>query len=183
MSVNNISDEQLMLDYQEGKEASFTLLYQRYQRRLFGYLKSKSLDNQMVEEIFQNVWIRLHRTRFRYDSKFKFSAWFFTLAYSVMIDVLRKEKRFRNPEPLDDGKIAYVEGSSVQSDLENKDTLVKLPWETISKEDQATLEWRYQEDFSFEEIARRLGLSEANVRKRISRALKTLKERFLKRSS
>lgn len=171
------TDENLMLRYQGGEEEAFSELYRRYQRRLYGYLCQKGMSNVVVEEVFQNIWTKLHQSRFRYDSKFKFSAWLFTIARSVIVDTFRKERKFQS--------LDSIEEMQISSHNQGQETLVQnseLPWEEISIEDKQALEWRYLEDISFEEIGQRLGVNPVSVRQRISRALKKLKQGFLKRN-
>lgn len=176
MTVNIITDEQLMEEYQLGSEASFTMLYNRYHKRLYGYLKSKGLSQVIVDEVFQNTWLKLHNSRYQYVSKYKFSAWLFTMAYHLLIDCLRREKKYSILESLENDK--HGGDKDNENNLANKQSVDAIDWESISAEDKKTLEWRYLNEDSFAEIAERLGLSEVNVRKRISRALKVLKNAF-----
>ncbi len=166
------NDEYLMQCYREGDSAAFSDLYKRYQGRIYAFLRHKGLSLESAEEVFQNIWAKLHRTRFRYEAKFKFSAWIFTIARSAVIDLWRKEKKFAHSKVFEEAKFIPLEEAETKKSFEES----QIPWEKISVEDRQSLEWRYLEDSSFEEIAQRLGLSSENVRQRISRALRKLKK-------
>jgi len=172
--MKDLSDEHLMLQYQAGEETAFNKLYQRYHRRLYGYLRQKGWRDAELEELFQNVWIKLHQTRFRYDSQFRFAAWLFTLARNLSVDTWRKIKPFKNLSDCGLEKIPSPEAHP------EKSSEVKVPWSTLSEEDQKSIEWRYFDEASFEEIAQRLNLTPMNVRQRISRALKKLRKTIQK---
>lgn len=164
------SDEHYMQGYQAGDEKAFSELYKRYQGRVYAYLRHKGLSAGALEEVFQEIWMSLHRSRFRYDTKFKFPAWLFTIARSRVIDFWRREKKLSNHKSFEENKFRPSE------DFENGKDVRRLPWDQISAADRQSLEWRYLEEASFEEIAQRLDLSPINVRQRISRALKRLRD-------
>lgn len=166
------SDENLMQAYREGDVAAFTDLYKRYQGRVYAFLRHKGLNLESAEEVFQNIWDKLHRTRFRYDTSFKFSAWIFTIARSAVIDFWRKEKKFAHSKVFEEAKFASLE----KNETHKPDNEKQIPWNEISAEDRQSLEWRYLDENSFEDIAHRLGLSTDNVRQRISRALRKLRK-------
>ncbi len=172
--MKELSDEHLMLQYQAGEEAAFNKLYQRYHRRLYGCLRQKGWKDPELEELFQSIWIKLHQTRFHYDAQFRFAAWFFTLARNLSVDAWRKIKPFKNSSDLELEKIPTPRQGREES------SEVQVPWDALSEEDRKSIEWRYFDEASFEEIAQRLNLSPTNVRQRISRALKKLRKSISK---
>lgn len=169
------TDENLMFRYREGEESAFTQLYGRYRARLYGYLRKRGLEGASLEDVFQNVWVRLHRARFRYDPRFKFSAWIFVIARSVMVDALRKEGRLK--KSLESFK------QLEESELSSTEASLEIPWQSLSEKDRELLEWRYEEEADFEEIAERLGVNPVSVRQRVSRALKKLRKEISKKDA
>ncbi len=61
-----LPDEELMQAYAEGDMDAFELLYARHKGRLFGYLVGQLKDHAEAEEVFQTVFVKLHRARARY---------------------------------------------------------------------------------------------------------------------
>ncbi len=169
------TDENLMSRYRGGEEVAFTRLYERYRARLYGYLKKRGLEGALLDDVFQNIWIRLHRTRFRYDPEFKFSAWIFVIARSVMVDAFRKEGRLKK------GLESFKQFEAAADPV--GDAPIEIPWRELSQEERKLLEWRYEAEISFEEIAERLGINPVSVRQRVSRALKKLRKEILKKNS
>jgi RNA polymerase sigma factor (sigma-70 family) len=167
-SLEHWSDEKLMVAYSQGDEAAFGVLYRRYSGKIYGYLMSRLRDAAFVDDVFQAVFMKLHHARSQYDPMHSFASWIFTICRSVMIDALRKKSRTR--EDFSDAlEIAAVEPEAEAS----------LPsLNKLSQGQQEVVKLRYEENLSFEEIARKLETSPANVRQMVSRSIKRLKKLY-----
>lgn len=169
-SYDEWSDEMLMKAYAQGDSAAFGVLYGRTSARVYGYLGKRLKDRGVVDDVFQGTFLKLHDTRSKYDPKYPFEPWLFTVCRSVLIDVCRK--RGRSLEDL------HQEGANVELVADEQDATPKndLPELTELPENQRrAIELRYMEELSFEEIALRLETSPANIRQMISRAVKRLR--------
>lgn len=170
-----MTDEELMRCYQQGDAAAFETLYRRFAPRLLGYLKKKCFAGTDPEEVFQNVVMKLHRSRDRYDARYPFLAWLFTIAQSVWTDQLRSQRRSGTTVEFDETKLAaepLVEAAHAELSLEK-----------LSAKDRELLESRFVREEGFAEIAARLNLSEVGARKRVSRAVQALKKMMRKAHS
>jgi RNA polymerase sigma factor (sigma-70 family) len=171
----SLSDEVLMLRYQEGFSAAFDELYSRWRNRVYSYLGKKSaswnLNPECVDDLFQRSFLKLHQTRHQYESRYPFSAWIFTLSRNTLVDYYRSEKN-KTGADLANLKDAPLSEVAIEADakLDIQTLLQSLP---VS--DRKVLEMRYLEDFGFDEIANRLSSSESAIRQKISRALRKLK--------
>lgn len=160
------TDEELMILYQRGEKEAFNELFSRYEGKLFGYLR-KRLSYEEASDVFQNVFRKVHEYRHRYDEGFPFAPWFFTIARNMLIDYYRKNKKIENIE-FDE---KYMESKQEEETFESEIDLEKL-----SPANREIISMRYFEGKEFLEMAQELNLSEVNVRKRVSRAIKKLKE-------
>ncbi len=87
-----LSDEELMLSYQQGNAAAFELLYARHKGGVFRYLLAKCHQQMIAEELFQEVWMKLIIARDRYENRAKFTSYLYQLAHNHFIDYYRKTK-------------------------------------------------------------------------------------------
>lgn len=171
------SDEELMMDYvKNDNPLSFELLYHRYAGKVFGYVMNQVRDRQQCEEIHQSVFLKLHQSRTQYRPEYPFAPWFFTLVRSVMLDSIRQKTRdqrhIRDMEQTEWENLPDP-GSNAPISTETPD-LDKIK-NKLNKNEKREIEMRFEKDFSFEQIARELGLTEAGVRKRISRTLQKMR--------
>ena len=86
------SDENLMLQYQQGEQAAFEILYRRYKDVLYRYFLKHCSDRSQSEELYQEVWIKLINSVARYKPKAKFKTYLFTIAHNTLVDFYRKAK-------------------------------------------------------------------------------------------
>ena len=87
-----ISDENLMLQYQDGDARAFETLYTRYRLPLFRYLQHQCGNAAIAEELFQDIWLNLVRTRERYQVSASFKTFIYHMAHNRLIDHYRKQK-------------------------------------------------------------------------------------------
>jgi RNA polymerase sigma factor (sigma-70 family) len=161
------SDEELMKAYQSGDSAAFDLLFERYKGRVFGFLMKKLGRRFDAEEVFQATFMKLHQSRRLYDPNFRFAPWLFTITQSVLKDYFRKKKRHIEDSVGDTwGEIPAQEPESRERpNLEGLDERQRL-----------AVEMRYEQDLSFDEIAKKLQTSSVNVRQLISRAIRKIRK-------
>lgn len=87
------TDEGLMLAYKDGDAAAFDVLYGRWRRRLFRYLAHQCGQDGAVDELFQDVWLRVVNARQQYEVSAPFHAWLFRIAHNRLVDYWRATNR------------------------------------------------------------------------------------------
>jgi len=92
MEQVEISDENLMLRYQQGEQQAFEDLYRRYKDTLYRYFLKHCNDRHQSEELYQEVWIKLINSTARYKPTAKFKTYLFTIAHNTLVDFYRKTK-------------------------------------------------------------------------------------------
>ena len=172
-SYNSMSGAELMGLYQRGDLEAFNYLYDKYKSLVYGYLYKRVNNRTDVDEIFQNVFLKLHHSRSRYKSEFPFKPWLFAVLRNTLIDYFRKKKKEYKDVALD--SLEMTSSALQVEDKYNIDGL--LPKNTdLNKNQRQAIELRYGEDFSFDEIACRLETTSSNARQLVSRALKKLRK-------
>lgn len=96
----------LMLRVQRDEPGAFADLVERYWTRVFGRLYRQLRDRQEAEDLAQDVFLRMYRSRYRYQPRAKFGTWLYRIAQNVLRNALRS--RGRHPTvPL--GGLTYLE--------------------------------------------------------------------------
>ena len=89
-----IKDSALMLRYaQDGDIDAFETLYRRHKDPVFRYLKRHCRHDETAEDLFQEVWGKLIRSRASYRPTAKFTTFLYRGAHNCFIDHLRRNKR------------------------------------------------------------------------------------------
>jgi RNA polymerase sigma-70 factor (ECF subfamily) len=183
----DLSDQQLLEQYAGGSEQALEVLIVRHRQKIFGFLIQKVKDEEVANDLFQEVFIKVIRTlkTGRYNEEGKFLPWVLRIAHNLAIDHFRRVKR----QPLSRSTDTYdVFGSMASTERNREDDLVhervladalKL-LEYLPEEQQSVLRMRIYEDLSFKEIAEQTGVSINTALGRMRYALINLRKLIAK---
>jgi RNA polymerase sigma-70 factor, ECF subfamily len=179
-------DAELMLRVKEGDGASFGVLLEKHRSSVIHFLYRMVQNHAVAEELGQEVFLRVYRSRSTYEPTAKFTTWLFRIATHLALNSLRDGKNERLQERLDDDskdmpvrqvsdRKPTVEASMVyQARLEEvRQAIATLP----EKQRAAVLMHKYQE-MEYSQIARVLNCSESAVKSLLFRAYETLRARL-----
>lgn len=161
------TDEEWMKEYQKGSEEAFGVLYEKYSPMVFGFIRKRMRESE-VEDLYQKVWRQLHEKRELYKDQ-PFAPWFFVMIKHLLIDEYRSLGRRNNKEFNDEliDKIYHQSGSDIEEMLE-----------LLPEESRDLVRKYYLEGVSYEELENQTGLSQTNLRQRLSRALRGLRNKL-----
>ncbi len=95
-------DAELMLRVKEGDGASFTILLEKHRLPVIHFLYRMVQNQAVAEELAQEVFLRVYRSRGSYEPTAKFTTWLFRIATHLALNSLRDGKHRRLEEHLDD---------------------------------------------------------------------------------
>lgn len=94
-------DSALMLRYKDGDTAAFETLYRRHNDALYRYLLRLCKHRDTAEDIFQDVWGKIIKSRANYRPTAKFTTFMYRVAHNCFIDHVRRNKRHANTTDLE----------------------------------------------------------------------------------
>ena len=149
-------------------------LYPRLQRVALRMLGNVEDAEDMVQEVYMKLWGK----REELPDVQNMEAYCVALTKNMCIDRLRLAEVDR--VDVDDVPLSLAAVDDVASQLERQDAVeqVKLIIETLPEKQQQVITLRDIRDCTFEEIEEQTGLTAVNVRALLSRARKTIRERF-----
>ncbi|MCZ7618927.1 MAG: sigma-70 family RNA polymerase sigma factor [Myxococcota bacterium] len=165
-------DAELMALYAGGSRAAFEELFRRYEGRAFHFFRRRISSDDRAHDLYQELFLRLHRFRDRYDPERPFAAWFFQIARHVLFDELRRGLRSA-AIPLDDAPTPAADSDAEQridSRRELERTLGTLPEDASHILIHAKLLGR-----DYRELAVEMGRSADAVKQTASRAMRRLR--------
>ena len=180
-------DAQLMLRVRDGDEDSFRVLLEKHRNPLIHFLYRMVQDQPVSEELAQEVFLRIYRSRGSYEPTARFTTWMFRIATHLALNWLRDEKNERATERLDedrgsdmparelpDKKPSVEQRMVYQARLQEiRDAISLLP----EKLRAAVLMHKYRE-MEYAQIASALECSESAVKSLLFRAYETLRARL-----
>src|ERR1700739_3439971 len=90
-----------MLRVREGDQTSFALLLERHRRPVVHFLYRMVQDQAVSEELAQEGFLRVYRSRATYEPTAKFTTWLFRIATHLALNALRDGKKAKGQESLD----------------------------------------------------------------------------------
>jgi RNA polymerase sigma-70 factor (ECF subfamily) len=176
----NTEDElnALMQGYLEGRLESFDGLYDALAGRLRGYLLSLCRDAALADDLLQETFMQVHRSRRTYEAGRPVTPWIFAIARHVyLMNRRRAGRRLRFEERM----AASMRSSDVAHDdvraLADADE-VRRALRGVSADQRAALLMHHVQGWSFAEIARRLGIRLNAAKTRAFRGMRKMREQL-----
>ena len=151
-------------------------LYPRLQRVALRLLGNAEDAEDMMQEVYMKLWNKRDALPDVKDVE----AYCVTLTKNMCIDRLRMAEMEK--ADVDEVPTMLAATDDVEAQVERRDAVeqVKQIIGTLPEHQQQVITLRDMEDCSFEEIAEQTGLTAVNIRMLLSRARKTIRERFKK---
>lgn len=163
-----------------GNVKTFGLLVTQYEKLVFHVVNRLILEKQDVEDICQEVFIKIHQSLSRFQFQSKLSTWIARIAYLTAINHLRKyknERLFAYPDNIDS---YHFTDDTPESALTKKDTSAYINHliEQLPLQYRTVLTLYHLNEFSIQEIEDITGIPEGTIKSNLFRARKLLKEKI-----
>jgi RNA polymerase sigma-70 factor (ECF subfamily) len=166
MADIQLPDALLVKKYVEGDENALTVLINRHQSKIFGFIYSKISDRDISNDIFQDTFIKVIRTlkSKAYNEEGKFLPWVMRIAHNLIIDHYRKNKKmpmFRETEEFSIFSIMTDDSLTIENKIirEQVEIDLKKLIEELPADQKEVLVMRMYQDMSFKEISEITGVS------------------------
>jgi len=179
-------DAELMLQVREGDGVSFALLLDRHRTPVTHFLFRMVQNQAIAEELAQDVFLRVYRSRASYEPTARFATWLFRIATHLALNHIRDRRHEKGSERIDedpkegfarqlrDRELTVEQQMVRQARLDEvRQAIEALP----AKQKAAVLMHKYQE-MEYSQIAAVFGCSESAVKSLLFRAYEALRSRL-----
>lgn len=179
-------DAELMLRVREGDTHSFGLLLERHRVPVIHFLYRMVQNQPVAEELAQEVFLRVYRSRANYEPTAKFTTWLFRIASHLALNWIRDKRHERGQESLDvevqDGMSRQVQdrGMSAEQSLvrQSKFEEIRRAIESLPEKQRAAVLMHKYDEMEYSQIATVLECSESAVKSLLFRAYESLRARL-----
>lgn len=179
-------DVKLMLAFQRGDESAFAKLVERNQSNVFAVIYRFLGDQSDVEDLTQEVFLRVFRTAGRYSPTAKFTTWLYRIAANLSLNAIRARGKVRiaQLEMPDDGdgegfyrEVADADGPRPHEDLDAAELHEQIlaAVNQLPENQRVAIILNKYEQMSYDDIAEVLGVSMMAVKSLLSRARSNLR--------
>ncbi|MGI4829766.1 MAG: RNA polymerase sigma factor [Janthinobacterium lividum] len=184
-----LSDAEVMLELKAGNMAAFDVLLAKYRRPIVHFMFRMVHNQGIAEELAQEVFLRVYRSRETYRAEARFSTWLYRIATNLGVNHARDTRRERTaptvhldepdaetgttPDLADDRPT--IESTMLRRERMNaiREHVMALP----ERQRTAVLLHKY-EGLDYKGIGEVLKLSESATKSLLFRAYQTLREKL-----
>jgi RNA polymerase sigma-70 factor (ECF subfamily) len=189
VSGEETSDAQIMLRVKTGDQSAFDYLVQKYRRPLVSFMYRMARNTAAAEDLAQEVFLRVYRSRANYEASAKFTTWLYRIATNLAVNHAR-DTRHERPEvtvSLDEpdeesGSTLELPDSSLTAEqaLVRRERMLAIRAKVEALPEQqkmAVIMHKYQQ-MDYKQIAEVLKKSESATKSLLFRAYETLREQL-----
>jgi RNA polymerase sigma-70 factor (ECF subfamily) len=184
-----LTDAEIMLRVKAGDESAFEYLVQKYRRPMVSFMYRMSHNAAAAEDLAQEVFLRVYRSRSGYEASAKFTTWLYRIATNLAVNYTR-DTRHERPEAqvsLDEpdeetGTTMDVPDRTptVEQAIVRRERLAAIRAKVNAlpeRQKMAVIMHKYQQ-MDYKQIAEVLKLSESATKSLLFRAYETLREQL-----
>ncbi len=164
-------ENNLIVAIKAGNREAFSKIYNRYKKMIYRECYIITLNSEEAKDLFQEVWIKIYISIKRIKRIRNLKGFIYSILKSCIIDYLRKRKKIIEcREVSENDSITFPS----YSNIEHLDLMIIL--KTLSPFERYLIYLKFYEEKSTKEIGKLLNISENNVRVKLHRIIKKLKQ-------
>jgi len=191
VDFTTLTDADVMLLAGAGDDAAYSYLVQKFHRPISGFLYRMVHNQAVAEELAQEVFLRVYRSRESYAAEAKFTTWLYRIATNLAVNHARDTKAERTAPSLNLDERNEETGTTpdladktmtVEQRIVREERLASIRQHVMDlpeRQRMAVLMHKYQE-MDYREIAEVLKLTESATKSLLFRAYETLREKLEK---
>lgn len=172
-------DGQLVERVKNGDDYSFELLVKKYQKGIYRLAYRMTDDHFTADELSMDTFVRAYKAIGRFRKGANFFNWLYTIGVRLCLNYIKKEKRKADIDPEDANVIAHREKheDGLLNKMIGKETHKKIreAIRTLPEKMRVVFILRVDEDMSYKQISKILGIPTGTVMSRLNRARERLK--------
>jgi len=156
-----------------GELQQASILFDRYNKRIFNFFRQLSNDTMLSEDLTQNVFLRMIKYRNTYREGKRFQSWIYQMARNVFADHYQSNKNKANY--IDVEKMSY-QLPEIEENEEEREQRLHRSLSRLSDEQRELLVLTRFQHLKYEEVAEMMNTTVANIKVRVHRAIGKLRE-------
>jgi RNA polymerase sigma factor (sigma-70 family) len=173
-----MTDEIIMEAVKNGNLQQASVLFERYNKRIFNFLARMTMDREVAEDLTQNVFLRMIKYRTSYREGNKFHSWIYQVARNVFSDHYQSTKNkkadFVDVEKMSD----YMADSEESARMDEQEKLLERSLSMLNEEQRELLVLTRFQQMKYEDVAVIMNTTVANIKVKVHRAIGKLREHY-----
>lgn len=184
-----LTDAEVMLRAKAGDQSAFEYLVQKYRRPMVSFMYRMAHNSAVAEDLAQEVFLRVYRSRETYEASAKFTTWLYRIATNLAVNHAR-DTRHERPEvqvsldePDDEtGTTLEVPDRSLNAEqtimVRERMKAIRQKVEALPEQQKLAVIMHKYHQMDYKQIAEVLKKSESATKSLLFRAYETLREQL-----
>ncbi len=189
VSGETTTDADIMLRVKTGDDSAFEYLVQKYRRPMVSFMFRMAHNSAVAEDLAQEVFLRVYRSRESYEASAKFTTWLYRIATNLAVNHARdtRHERPENTVNLDEPDtetgqtMDLADGSmSAEEQIVRRERLaaIRQKVQALPERQRMAVAMHKYQQMDYKQIAEVLKLSESATKSLLFRAYETLREQL-----
>ena len=173
------SEHALIRKAKQGDGRAIEALIRAHQDALYAFMLRMSGRPDVAEDIVQEAFVRVLKNLDRFDSRFRFSTWLFTIAKRLYVNSIQKLRPTYDSDVIDShhGSFEPVGGEAARSEtIQNVRSVVDFALKELAPQQREIILLFHQQNWPITDIAVFLKMPEGTVKSHLHRARKRMKK-------
>jgi RNA polymerase sigma-70 factor (ECF subfamily) len=183
------TDADIMLRAKAGDQSAFEYLVQKYRRPMVSFMYRMARNSAAAEDLAQEVFLRVYRSRETYEASAKFTTWLYRIATNLAVNHAR-DTRHERPEvqvsldePDDDtGTTLELPDASLNAEQQmvrrERMLAIRRKVEALPEQQRLAVIMHKYQQMDYKQIADVLKKSESATKSLLFRAYETLRDQL-----
>ena len=173
-----MTDEMIMEAVKNGDLQQASLLFERYNKRIYNFLARMTMDRALAEDLTQNVFLRIIKYRKSYREGLRFQSWIYQVARNIFSDHYQIHKNrfsdFVDVEKMSD----HITERNESEAQEEQEKLLERSMAMLNEEQRELLVLTRFQHMKYEDVAVIMDTTVANIKVKVHRAIAKLREHY-----
>jgi RNA polymerase sigma factor (sigma-70 family) len=173
-----MTDEMIMEAVKSGNLQQASVLFERYNKRIFNFLARLTMDREVAEDLTQNVFLRMIKYKSSYREGNKFQSWIYQVARNVFSDHYQSSKN-RKADYVDVEKMSdRMADNDDSARMDEQERLLQRSLSMLNEEQRELLVLTRFQHMKYEDVAVIMNTTVANIKVKVHRAIGKLREHY-----
>jgi len=178
MTISKAAERALIRKAKQGDGCAMEELIRTHQKALYAFMLRMIGKPEVAEDVVQEAFVRVLRNLDRFDDRFRFSTWLFTIAKRLYMNQLQKHAPAYESEVVEGWQGSHGKaGSFVERTeaIENARSIIDFALYELSEQQREIVLLFHQQNWPIADIAAHLGMPEGTIKSHLHRARKRMR--------
>jgi RNA polymerase sigma-70 factor (ECF subfamily) len=177
--MDHAQEIQVIRRAKQGDPTAFAELIESHQERLYRFLLRTTNQTELAEDAVQDAFIRVLKNIDRFDERYRFSTWLFTIARRLLLNSLQKKRPLNAGDWLDAASSSVMELSAESADSSDREFAAEIldgAMDSLTPHQREIVILYHHKGKSVHQIADLLGMPEGTIKSHLHRARRRMRD-------